>query len=439
MVNTIYDYGTATRTDLYEQAKEIAREQGITGISRYTKRELADFIKKYSEPVAETVTVKPITVEPAIVEFITVEPATVEPATVEPITVEPTIIEFITVEPATVKPASTNNQKPEDFAKQLVDHWRLSQQEHLPEADRKQLWQECFDMCDRLQSTLFAKYAESTVIKTLTPQYRKAIATEAGMLDPRVKGGYMYTAYPVAFWKVDQGARTEIDARTKVSTNKKKENAVRIPVECRENLLSTANDLLTIPSSNGQDIWRKALAISLLTGRRFYVEVCRNAQFFQLDEVIDFNRTLGFVGQAKGSIEKAEQVYEIPCYAENIDLLIKNTNLVQSFTKSKDWYSDDMEAKDFHNKIKSQCELALRVFNNICIPFGFVLTIKDLRSLYMAFCYYDYRVLSGRHPDMDSYIGSIAGHDVQTREGETYYRVGTTEHYKSFIDARWDN
>ena len=434
MVNTIYDYGTATRTDLYEQAKEIAREQGITGISRYTKRELVDFIKKYSEPVAEPIAEpiaepEPITVEAAIVEFITVEPTTIE----SPI-VKPEIIEFTTAEPV-----STNNQKPEEFAKQLVDHWRLSQLEHLPEGDRKQLWQECFDMCDKLQSTLFAKYAESTVIKTLTPQYRKAIATEAGMLDPTVKGGYMYTAYPVAFWKVDQGARTEIDARTKVSTNKKKENAVRIPVECRENLLSTANDLLTIPGSNGQDIWRKALAISLLTGRRFYVEVCRNAQFFQLDEVSDFNRTLGFIGQAKGSIEKAEQVYKIPCYAENIELLIKNTNLVQSFTKSKDWYSDDMEAKDFHNKIKSQCELALRVFHQITMPFSFVLTIKDLRSLYMAFCYYDYRVLSGKHPDMDSYIGSIAGHDVQTSDGETYYRVGTTEHYKSFIDARWDN
>ncbi|MBW4607113.1 MAG: telomere resolvase [Hassallia sp. WJT32-NPBG1] len=324
-----------------------------------------------------------------------------------------------------------------DFAKELVSTWKESQATQN-EKLRKTLWQQCFDMCDTKQKELFKNYAKSTVIKVHTPKYRKAIAVEADKLDEKLKGGYSYTSYPMAFWKVDQELRSGIDSITKVRTGSKKKDSVRVPVECREKLLTLANDLLETPTTSAQSIFKKALAISLLTGRRFYVEICRNAQFYELEEVTDFNRTLGFIGQAKGGIEKAEQIYELPTYAENIDLLIENTELVQSFVKSKDWYRDAISAQTFQSKIKSQCELALRPFNEVTMPYSFALTIKDLRALYMAFCYYNYRVLSGKHPDIDTYIGSIAGHDVQTESG-TYYRAGTTEHYKAFIDERWDN
>lgn len=323
-----------------------------------------------------------------------------------------------------------------DFAKKLVETWNRSTSAKT-EKTRKKLWEECLQLCDAKQTELLKNYAESTVIKALTPKYRKAIAVEANALDPSLKGGYSYTSYPMAFWKIDQAARTEIDARTKVTTGTKKKDSKRVPVECREKLLAMANELLETPSTSAQSVFKKALAVSLLTGRRFYVEVCRNAQFYELETVIDFNRTLGFIGQAKGGIEKSEQIYELPTYAENIELLIENTELVQNFVKSKDWYSVDISAQSFQSKIKSQCELALGVFNNICMPYGFALTIKDLRALYMAFAYYDYRILTGRMPDIDTYLGSVAGHDVQTETG-TYYRVGTTEHYKAFIDARWD-
>lgn len=323
-----------------------------------------------------------------------------------------------------------------DFAKKLVEVWNQSTTANT-ETTRKKLWQECLDLCEVKQTELFKNYAESTVIKVLTPKYRKAIATEAKLLDTSLKGGYSYTSYPMAFWKVDQGVRGEIDARTKVITGNKKKDSIRVPIECREKLLTLANELLEIPSTSAQAIFKKALAISLLTGRRFYVEVCRNAQFYELEIVTDFNRTLGFIGQAKGGIEKAEQIYELPTYAENIELLIENTELVQDFVKSKDWYVDDISAQSFQSKIKSQCELALRIFNEVTMPYGFALSIKDLRALYMAFCYYDYKVLSGKHPDIDTYIGSVAGHDVKTESG-IYYKAGTTEHYKAFIDARWD-
>jgi hypothetical protein len=324
-----------------------------------------------------------------------------------------------------------------DFAKKLVAHWKLATSAETEET-RKKFWQECIDMCDKKQSELLNNYAESTVIKVLTPKYRRAIAIEAGTIDTNAKGGYNYKEYPVAFWQVDQSSKNEIDSRTKVATGRKKKDSVRVPVECREKLLNLANDLLISPATNGQSLFKKGLAISLLTGRRFYVEVCRNAQFYELDTVVDFNRSLGFIGQAKGGIKKSEQVYELPTYVENIDLLIENTELIQHTVKAKDWYSEDISAQSFQSKIKSQCELALRIFNEITMPYGFSLTIKDLRALYMAFCYYDYRVLSGRMPDIDSYIGSIAGHDIITENG-TYYSAGTTEHYKGFTDARWDD
>ena len=427
VILTEYDYGSMSKDELYQHAKEIAKKQGITkGLSKLTKRELADFIFHYSDQST------PVKATEKLVPVDTAE----EPTPIEVIE-EFAPVEFLKTEPLPPTPV-TETESPETFAKKLVSHWKASQAESTNDSDRKRMWQECFDMCDSLQAHLLKTYAESTVIKTLTPKYRKAIATEANMLDPTVKGGYLYTAYPVAFWKVDQGSRVEIDSRTKVSLSEKKEKAIRIPVECREQLISKANDLLSIPGTSGQDIWRKALAISLLTGRRFYVEVCRNAQFYPLDEVVDFNRTLGFIGQAKGSVEKFEHPYQIPCYAENIELLIKNCEQIQSFTKSKDWYSDTISAKDFQSKIKSQCELALRVFNDICMPHGFAITIKDLRSMYMAFCVYDYRVLTGRHPNFSKYIGGIAGHDVTTNQG-TYHSVSTTEHYETFIDARWDD
>jgi hypothetical protein len=329
-----------------------------------------------------------------------------------------------------------NNTDITEFAQKLVDTWKKSTSAKTDNSRRK-YWDECLKLCEDKQIQLFGEYAESTVIKVLTPKYRKSIATFAGMVDTTLKGGYSYTTYPMAFWKVDGGLKNEIDSRTKVSTGNKKKDSKRVPVECREQLLTIANDLLETPVNSAQSVFKKALAISLLTGRRFYVEVCRNAQFYELDTVTDFNRTLGFIGQAKGGIEKAEQVYELPTYAENIDLLIENTEIIQNFVKSKEWYTEDISAQSFQSKIKSQAELALRLFNDVCMPYGFALTIKDLRALYMAFCYYDYRVLSGRMPDIDTYIGSIAGHDVQTESG-TYYRAGTTEHYKAFIDARWD-
>lgn len=324
-----------------------------------------------------------------------------------------------------------------DFAKKLVQHWNLAT-DAKTDNERKKLWQECFQLCDEKQTELFKNYAESTVVKVLTPKYRKAIAVEANLLDTSLKGGYSYKDYPMAFWKVDQGLKNEIDTLTKVSVGKRKKDSTRVPVECREKLLTLANELLESPSTNNQSTFKKALAISLLTGRRFYVEVCRNAQFYELDIVTDFNRTLGFIGQAKGGVKKAEQAYQLPTYAENIDLLIENTELVQNFVKSKDWYSDNISAQSFQSKIKSQCETALRIFNQITMTYGFTLTIKDLRGLYMAFAYYDYKVLSGRMPDIDTYIGSLAGHDVITPTGEIYYSAGTTEHYKGFIDARFD-
>lgn len=325
-----------------------------------------------------------------------------------------------------------------DFAKKLVETWNRATSAKT-ENTRKKFWEECLQLCDVKQTELLASYAESTVIKVLTPKYRKAIAVEAKMIDESLSGKikYRWNDYPVAFWKVDDKARSEIDARTKVTTGNKKKDSKRVPVECREKLLTLANDLLEMPSTSAQSIFKKALSISLLTGRRFYVEVCRNAQFYELEEVTDFNRTLGFIGQAKGGIEKSEQIYELPTYAENIELLIENTELVQNFVKSKEWYSEDISSQSFQSKIKSQCELALRVFNDICMPYGFALTIKDLRALYMAFCYYDYRVLTQQEEDIDTYIGSIAGHDVKTESG-TYYKAGTTEHYKSFTDARCD-
>ena len=177
-----------------------------------------------------------------------------------------------------------------DFAKKLVAHWNLATSAKS-EKTRKKLWQECLEMCESKQLELLENYAESTVIKVQTPKYRKAIAVEANLLDASLKGGYSYTTYPMAFWKVDQVVRTEVDARTKVSTGKKKKDSVRVPVECREKLLNLANDLLESPATNGQSTFKKALAISLLTGRRFYVEVCRNAQFYEIDNVTDFNRT----------------------------------------------------------------------------------------------------------------------------------------------------
>jgi hypothetical protein len=323
-----------------------------------------------------------------------------------------------------------------EFAKNLVSTWKKAESAKTKKTKDK-YWQECLSMCEKEQEYLFKNYAESTVIKVHTAKYRKAIAIEAGMFDDSIKGGYRYSVYPMMFWKIDSQLKNEIDERTKINIGKKKKDAIRIPVECREKLLELANDLLNSETTSAQSRFKKALAISLLTGRRFYVEVCRQGYFFPLEKTVDFNRTLGFIGQAKGNKDKAEQVYELPTYAENIELLIENTELIQTFIKNKSWYSDNISAQDFQSKIKSQCELALSCFNRICMEYGFSISIKDLRAIYMAFAYYDYRVLSGKMPDIDTYIGSLAGHEVITENG-MYYKVGTTEHYKSFIDARWD-
>ncbi len=334
-------------------------------------------------------------------------------------------------------------QDSKTFAIQLVKTWQKYEVAKT-EKTRDKYYQECLSMCELKQKQLLNNgYSEVTLIKTLTSQYRKAIAIQAGKFDDSIKGGYRYTEYPMAFWKINQNLRQDIDAQTKVSVGEKKKDAVRITLECREKLLSLANQLLELPMiegrGSGQLVYKKALAIALLTGRRFYVEVCRNADFGVLSQVEDFNRKLAFSGQAKGGKAKSEQIYKIPTFAENPELMINNLELVQSFISAKPWYSEDLNAREFQSRIKKECELALKDFQNICREHGFLITIKDLRAIYMAFAYYDYRVLSGKHPDHDTYVGSIAGHDAQSEDGSTYYRVGMTEHYKGFIDARWDN
>ena len=99
-----------------------------------------------------------------------------------------------------------------DFAVKLVAHWKLATIAETEET-RKKLWQECIDMCDikqteilntRTQKGTFT--AESTLIKAITPKYRRVIAVEAGMMDTTIKGGYDYKNYPVAFWQVDRGS-----------------------------------------------------------------------------------------------------------------------------------------------------------------------------------------------------------------------------------------
>lgn len=86
------------------------------------------------------------------------------------------------------------------------------------------------------------------------------------------------------------------------------------------------------------------------------IEVCRNAQFYELEEVADYNRTLRFIGQAKGGKEKAEQPYEIPCYVENIELLIENMEQVQEFGVAElgdDFDKFRMNCQEFQSLIYS--------------------------------------------------------------------------------------
>lgn len=331
----------------------------------------------------------------------------------------------------------------DNFAVKLVEIYSKHENAKNPKT-REKYYQECVILCQQKQNDLRDKgYSEITIIKSLTSQYRKAIAKQAGKFDESIKGGYRYTEYPMAFWKINQETRQDIDNITKSNTSDKKEDAIRITPDCREALINLANELLEAPMiegrGSGQLLFKKALAIALLTGRRFYVEVLRNADFGELETVTNYNCRLGFTGQAKGGQAKSEQLYKIPTYAENIDLLIENHDCVQTFVKSKSWYSDELSAGDFQSRIKKECELALGTFQSVCMEYGFLITIKDLRAIYAALSYYDACKIAGKRLSDDIYLGSVMGHDEQSSNGKKYYKVSTTEHYKGFIDSRLDN
>ena len=325
-----------------------------------------------------------------------------------------------------------------EFASELMKLYAKHLAAKTP-TTRDKYFKKCLELCEVKQAELRVNYSEITIIKTITPIYRKAIAMASGMMDEKKKGGYKYTNYPVAFWRVDRAENEKIFHQTKVNVSAKKQNATRVTVECREALLNLADEILNAPFIDTPTaVFKKALAIALVTGRRFYVEVLRQANFTKLDEIEDYNRVMTFTGQAKGGLEKTKQVYKLPCFSD-VDLVIENLAFVQGYVKAKPWYLDEMDSKTFSSKLKKQCEYALISFQAICKQHGFLITIKDLRSLYMAFCYYDYSVLSARMPDYDNYVGSIAGHDVNALNGKGYYNATTTEHYKNFIDARWDD
>lgn len=328
------------------------------------------------------------------------------------------------------------------FAIQLLDIY-AKYEKAKTEKTRKKYREQCENLCKQKQNDLRDKgYSEITIIKSLTSVYRKAIAKQAGKFDESIKGGYRYNEYPVKFWEVNKETSLGIDSETKATVSTKKENAIRITPECRESLLNLANDLLETPMiegrGSGQLAFKKALAVGLLTGRRFYVEVLRNAEFGVLEDVTNYNCRLGFTGQAKGGQAKSEQLYKIPCYAENLDLMIENHESVQEFIKSKTWYSEDLTAGEFQSKIKRECEYSLKPFQDVCREYGFLITIKSLRAIYAAMAYYDACKIAGKRLSDDIYLGSIMGHDESSVSGREYYKTATTEHYKGFQDSRLD-
>lgn len=291
------------------------------------------------------------------------------------------------------------------LATQVVDLWQKGNND------------EAKALCDTKIQELLTQYKPSTVTKDCQKVYRKAITELSGVAD--------YKQLPVSLFKVPEEILITVNQKSRQATFDQRTNLIKVTDLQVDKLLETAVSLLKTPTHKAQDIYSKACALVLLTGRRPYSEVLHHAEF----EIISNHKVL-FSGQAKGGIEKRQRFFEIPVLGASAELIVETQNEVSEYIHSREWYREDLTDKEISGNCKKQLQLSLdRFINPIMLDSKCVLSPHDLRKLYAFICW---ERLNNRDSAFTAYAPTILLHTQSNKLGDESFDTQTSECYEKF-------
>ena len=285
------------------------------------------------------------------------------------------------------------------------------------------LWQEGNEteartLCqEKINEIVAMGYATVSIIKTYQPFYKRALRELSGIND--------YTQAPVCYFQALPEERVKIDAKysSKIQTN---EGRIELKASDLKTLYDDLRGVLESIPSTTKDWYRKGNALTFMTGRRAFSEICRYGEFTLSENPLK----LTFYGQAKGGEEKFLSGYDIPYFGASKDLIIKTHSDFKEFLETKKWYSEELTDRQFEGKLKTYWDAALTSITNSHKFLGRI-TPHDCRKIYAAYAYWEY-VQAGGKLDETIYIGRCLGHTYQ-KAGYELVRQDTAMVYKKYI------
>lgn len=290
------------------------------------------------------------------------------------------------------------------------------------------LWEEgkkveATKLCDAKIQELLQIYAPATVAKDCQKLYRKAIAN--------LSGKERYTEEPISFFKVPIETLMRVNEASKDSVEAQRSELIPITDSVKDRLLATARELLNAPTMKAQDIYNKAVAVMLLTGRRGYSEILSRAEFTAIDKY-----SVSFKGQAKGGEEKRAESYQFKVLHVTADEIVRAQNEISNYMKSRPWHSSELTDKDISGKCKKQVQACIdEYFNPIFDEIrgaGIVverLHPHDLRKIAATIAHGFY----GHRQAFTQFAASYLGHNTTNRVlGKKRVDTKTSESYEKF-------
>jgi len=297
--------------------------------------------------------------------------------------------------------------------------------ESLPE-NQKQPLINALELCESEIETLSQNYGVTTIAKKLQPIYRKAIS--------EVSGVTQYRSLPLALFTYSGTKQVNDDSRSKVET--RVDELIPVTESQLEQWKSIAVDFLFSESDGIDAIARLMLGLSMLTGRRLYVEIGVTAKFYPVlgDDMKVVTNRLQFYGQAKSGVERSEQGYEIETLFDGQDIIDGLADLREMISETYGSVDSDYLQSVLHKNVEKiiRSEL-LPIFSetiNAGYPVGLV--AKDSRKLYATITHNDFVKRTGKRVSFENFAAKLLGHVKTSKLGNQFKDTQTSRSYNKF-------
>jgi hypothetical protein len=286
-------------------------------------------------------------------------------------------------------------------------------------------------LCQEKIENLLTRYSQTYVLKACVKLFRESIYQAhygqpwAGKLATDTQRA-QYFDFPVNLFTPPENLKMEVRNTTEKNLTDHRSLTIAFPESLIDAMIDKAVALLKSDGTRARDIYAKAVAIELLTGRRQFAEICLNAVFHPSGP-----QSVYVTGLAKTPIEGVE----IPVLGTDPETIIEALETVQTYIKSRPWFTPETAPDDVRRKIdKITREVITTEFQSLIDPFyseilstyGKLWTLQfkpfsthDLRALWVVICHYR---LNRTMSDIGVYARKILGHTSER----------STKHYQIF-------